>query len=101
MSALPLATRNWGSGDRTALLIHGITSDGGTWWRLGPALAAEGYTVSAVDLRGHGDSPRAAIYGLADYVDDVTALGTAPWDLVVGPSLGGAIALSAAAARPR
>jgi pimeloyl-ACP methyl ester carboxylesterase len=35
-----LNARLWGSGERTALLIHGIMSDSRTWQRFGPALAA-------------------------------------------------------------
>jgi pimeloyl-ACP methyl ester carboxylesterase len=38
------------------LLIHGLTSDSGTFWRLGPALAAAGWHVVAVDLPGHGQT---------------------------------------------
>lgn len=55
---MQLHTREWGTGDRTALLVHGIMSDSRTWRRVGPALAERGYRVLAVDLRGHGRSPR-------------------------------------------
>jgi pimeloyl-ACP methyl ester carboxylesterase len=49
------ATRTWGApGDPPLLLVHGVTSDAGTFWRLGPALAAAGLRVVAVDLPGHG-----------------------------------------------
>ena len=51
-----LNTREWGSGERIAVLIHGIMSDSRTWRRVGPALADLGYRVIAVDLRGHGGS---------------------------------------------
>lgn len=97
-TAVALATRSWGDGDRRALLVHGLTSDGGTWWRLGPALADTGYTVTAVDLRGHGDSPRTPLYSLDDYAVDLDALGQTPWDLAIGHSLGGAVVLAAASA---
>jgi pimeloyl-ACP methyl ester carboxylesterase len=39
---------------RPLLLIHGITASAGTWWRIGPALAATGRRVVAIDLPGHG-----------------------------------------------
>ncbi|MFC8800585.1 alpha/beta fold hydrolase [Promicromonospora sp. NPDC057138] len=83
-----LATTRWGAGPGRALLLHGIVSAGATWWRLAETLAEDGYAVVAPDLRGHGSSPRADSYLLADYVADVRALGTG-WDLVVGHSLGG------------
>ena len=52
-----LATTVWGNGPRRAMLLHGLTSAATTWWRVGPALAALGFTVVAPDLRGHGKSP--------------------------------------------
>jgi pimeloyl-ACP methyl ester carboxylesterase len=55
-----------------ALLIHGVTSSSRTWWRVGPALAARGYRVLAVDLRGHGASPGVGgALALADLSADV------------------------------
>lgn len=45
----------WGEASaRPLLLIHGVTSSALNWWRLGPALAAAGRHVVAVDLPGHG-----------------------------------------------
>ena len=99
MSTIDLATRHWGSGTRTALLLHGITSNGDGWWRLGPDLAAAGYSVTAPDLRGHGASPYADDYRLGSYAADVLALGQR-WDLVIGHSLGGAVAVLVAADHP-
>nr|BFE86321.1 hypothetical protein GCM10020093_089220 [Planobispora longispora] len=55
-----LNTCEWGSGDRVAVLIHGIMASSRCWWRVGPALAERGYRVVAVDLPGHGGSPRGA-----------------------------------------
>lgn len=40
--------------DPPVLLVHGVTSDSGTFWRVGPAVAATGRRVVAVDLPGHG-----------------------------------------------
>lgn len=94
MPDLPLATRSWGNGARRALLVHGITSDSGGWWRLGPSLVDLGFAVVAADLRGHGQSPHTPTYRLEDYTGDLTALGS-EWDLVIGHSLGGAIVLAA------
>lgn len=48
-------TLTWGEGaDPPALLVHGVTSNAGIWWRVGPALAAAGRRVIAVDMPGHG-----------------------------------------------
>lgn len=86
---------------RTVLLAHGLGSDAALMWRLGTALADAGWHAVAVDLRGHGDAPRALDYSLAAYGADLGATrpdGGGPWDAVVGHSLGGAAATLAAAA---
>jgi pimeloyl-ACP methyl ester carboxylesterase len=54
-AGIPWSSLAWGDpADRPLLLVHGVTSDSGTFWRLGPALAASGRYVVAVDLPGHG-----------------------------------------------
>ena len=55
----------------------------------------------APDLRGHGASPRGDGYRIEDYTADVVRSCPGPWDLVVGHSLGGAIAVFAAGDDPR
>lgn len=48
-------TLRWGRvGDPPVLLVHGVTSNAGIWWRVGPAIAAAGKQVIAVDMPGHG-----------------------------------------------
>ena len=96
---LELATLRWGAGGLRALLIHGLTSNARGWWRLGAELARAGYEVTAPDLRGHGDSPAGFDYRLHAYAADVVALG-GEWDVVLGHSLGGAIAVIAQSAEP-
>ena len=86
-----LATMQWGSGVRNVLLVHGLSSHSGTWWRIGPILASLGCTVTAVDLHGHGRSPRSATYPLEEVASTVAALDHG-WDLIVGHSMGGPIA---------
>lgn len=45
----------WGDGTaRPLLLVHGVTSSSTSFWRVGPALAAAGWHVVALDLPGHG-----------------------------------------------
>ena len=54
-AGIPFSALTWGSPtDRPLLLIHGVTSSAANWWRVGPALAASGRRVVAVDLPGHG-----------------------------------------------
>ena len=50
--------REWGRGERAVILLHGMMGSSESWWRVGPALAAHGYRVLAMDLPGHGHSPR-------------------------------------------
>jgi len=99
MIPLDLSIRTWGSGAKRALLLHGISSNAAGWWRVGPALGELGYTVIAPDLRGHGKSPASSDYSLAAYTADVLELGER-WDLILGHSLGGAIAVLAFTERP-
>lgn len=81
---------------RNALLVHGLSSDSESWWRVADALEADGWDVATVDLRGHGFGARAETYALTDYARDLDD----GWDLVVGHSLGGAASVLAAQ-RPR
>lgn len=104
-----LPALSWGSASssRRALLVHGLGSHGALMWRFGVALADAGWHATAVDLRGHGTAPRCLDYTIAAYAADIGELtGTtgsvdgAPWDLVIGHSLGGAAATVASAADP-
>lgn len=48
---------HWGrEGERVLALVHGVTASARIWWRVGPALAASGRHVVAVDLPGHGET---------------------------------------------
>ena len=54
---IPWSALTWGAPEaRPLLLIHGVTSSAGVWWRVGPALAAAGRRVTAVDQAGHGET---------------------------------------------
>jgi pimeloyl-ACP methyl ester carboxylesterase len=85
-----------------AVLVHGVSSSSRTWWRVGPALVGRGFQVLAVDLRGHGASPRTvAGLSVADLAADVAeTVGDDPVDLLVGHSLGALVALELVGRRP-
>jgi pimeloyl-ACP methyl ester carboxylesterase len=91
-------TLSWGEpGDPPVLLVHGVTSNAGIWWRIGPALAAAGRRVIAVDMPGHGSTARGPrSHRLADTAAElmafVRAAGLYRPDLaVVGHSWGGMV----------
>jgi pimeloyl-ACP methyl ester carboxylesterase len=99
----------WGdSGDPLVLLAHGVTSNAETFWRVGPALAAAGRHVVAVDLPGHGRTGNwrgrhRFVETAADLAGFIRAAGLDRNDLaVLGHSWGGmvAAALPAAGLRP-
>jgi pimeloyl-ACP methyl ester carboxylesterase len=94
---MKLNTREWGSGDRLALLVHGVMSDSRTWRLVAPALAERGYRVIAVDLRGHGESGRGA-YSPELFADDLAETLPTGAELAIGHSLGG-LTLSLAVGR--
>lgn len=81
-----------------ALLIHGLSSSPGGWWRVRAHLEAAGWPVSTVPLLGHDGRGAAASYTLEAYVADAFRPG--PHDLVIGHSLGGSIATVLAARDP-
>lgn len=104
-SPLLLPRLAWGhpSSSRRALLVHGLGSSAALMWRVGVALAEAGWHATAVDLRGHGDAPRALDYSVAAFGADLAATHPddgGPWDAVVGHSLGGAASTVAAASAP-
>lgn len=91
-----LPVLRWGTGARRAFLVHGLSSSAETWWRVASRLSRSGWSVVAPDLRGHGRAPVTETYRLPDMADDLVALGGG-WDVVVGHSLGGALAVLAGA----
>lgn len=94
---LELGVHAMGSGP-DVVLVHGTACDHRVWARVARRLAANS-TVHAVDRRGRGASAEAPAWRLVDDVEDLAALaaqleGAVP---VVGHSLGGIVALEAAA----
>src|SRR5215213_3773632 len=90
----------------TLLLLHGLT-DSGAGWTEAVRHWEDRFTILAVDLRGHGASPRFTSQQLAGHpgdvmVDDAVHLlaQLAEPPVLLGHSLGGAVALTAAVRRP-
>lgn len=99
-----LKTRRWGPrGPHCVVCVHGVAQHGGVFEGLGRRLAANGHSVLAVDLRGHGDSGREPPWNGATHVEDLletldaAAVERASW---VGHSFGGRLAAEAAALAP-
>ena len=99
----------WGEpDDPPLLLVHGVTSNSETFWRVGPCIAAAGRRVVAVDLPGHGRTGgwrgrHRWIETAADLAGFIGAAGLDGADLaVVGHSWGAmtAASLPAAGFRP-
>jgi pimeloyl-ACP methyl ester carboxylesterase len=96
-----LAFASWGEeSSPLAVFVHGVTSSSRTWWRVGPWFAENGWRAVAVDLRGHGKSPRATNgLGLEDLAGDLhetlaALLGPEESvDVLLGHSLGALAAL--------
>lgn len=104
------ATLSWGDPhDPPILLVHGVTSESATFWRIGPALAASRRYVVAVDLPGHGATGQwQGRHRFADTAADLVAFIRAaglerPGLAVLGHSWGGMVVagLPAAGVRPR
>jgi pimeloyl-ACP methyl ester carboxylesterase len=109
-AGIPFAVAEWGARrNPPLLLVHGVTSSSGTWWRIGPALAAAGYRVLAPDQAGHGRTGAwQGHHRFRDNASDLAALiqaaGIDRQDLsVVGHSWGAATVawLPAAGIQPR
>jgi pimeloyl-ACP methyl ester carboxylesterase len=88
------------------LCLGGITRNSRDFDRLAPRLAARGHRVLALNLRGRGESGRAAdpaSYDPAIYIDDIRQVLAATGvhkTVVIGTSLGGFLAMGMAVAMP-
>jgi len=94
-----LSYLEWPGEGPPALLLHGITSSAATLWRLGPAMAATGRRVVALDMPGHGESDVSRDHA----IDAVAALAGGALEALglrdvtlIGHSWGGATALALA-----
>ena len=95
---MQLHTTTTGDGERHVGLVHGLGGDGDTWRPLVDRMLETGrYTVTTVDLRGHGHSGRASSYGLDEFATDLVEALPTGLHSVVGHSLGGAVLVRAVA----
>lgn len=98
-----IAYRAWGPVDAPVIvLVHGGAAHAGWWDHVGPLLVepSSPQRVVALDLSGHGDSDHRPEYALETWADEVVAVArtqrsTLP-PVVVGHSMGGFVALTAA-----
>jgi pimeloyl-ACP methyl ester carboxylesterase len=95
-----MALRWAGNGRGSAVLLHGMMSLAGTWWRIGPALAQRGWDVTALDLAAHGDNRPDGPLTADALVQSVTDQVSGPVDLLVGHSMGAATAITTVVRHP-
>jgi pimeloyl-ACP methyl ester carboxylesterase len=99
-----VALQHWPAATATPrgrlLLIHGLSSIADSWWRMGPALAQDGWDVTAVDQAGHGGRPLAGEVSDATFAEAVRAVVPEAPDVLVGHSLGTFTALALVTADP-
>jgi pimeloyl-ACP methyl ester carboxylesterase len=89
---MQLTKTTTGSGPRHVGLVHGLGGSAATWGPFVERLAATGrYTVTTIDLRGHGQSARAESYRVDDMAADLVESLPSGLHSVVGHSLGGAV----------
>jgi len=91
-----------GQGQPALLFIHGAGGDHTIWGEQLRELAQD-FSVVALDLNGHGRSPAREGDGFQTYTEDVLAVlnALAMPMVIVGHSMGGAIALTVALQRPK
>ena len=104
-NGLTLRLHEWGvPGRPPALLLHSLAAHS-HWWDWSAPLLAERFSVTALDLRGHGGSAWSdpPAYRASDYAADIVAvLDALDWrsPLVIGHSLGGYVGAYLAARYP-
>jgi pimeloyl-ACP methyl ester carboxylesterase len=95
-----LHVRQWPGTRRPFLLVHGLSSNARLWDAVARRLCDAGHTVTAVDLRSHGDSDAPpGGYDTATAAADLAALAI-PDAIVAGQSWGGNAAVVLAAKNP-
>lgn len=84
----------------SVVLLHGLMGSAESWHELVPLLGSQGFRVVALDLPGHGLSPRdpalTVASAAASVVETVRALGGGAPVFAVGHSYGGSVLAEAA-----
>jgi pimeloyl-ACP methyl ester carboxylesterase len=100
---IEVAYAEWGTGERTAICVHGLTRNARDFDWLAPALARRGWRVLCPDMPGRGRSAwmsEAKDYGYALYLSVAAALiARADAERIswVGTSMGGILGMMVAA----
>ncbi len=95
---MKLETWTVGNGPRTAALVHGASMGGEVWRDFARILVEEhDLTLILLDQRGHGRSPRADRYEVADFAGDLVDTLPVGLDFYIGQSLGGLVGAWASA----
>lgn len=101
VNGVPIRYRVSGKGDRDLILVHGHLAHHLWWHAVVPALEPH-WRVIQLDLSGHGDSGHRGRYDIEQWADEVIAVLEAAGSVgavVAGHSLGGSVAIAAAARR--
>ncbi len=102
-----IAFADYGEGDRTLVLAHGLLMNRHMYDQLAPEMVSRGFRVVTVDLLGHGDSDKPydmRAYGMSQFGDQMAALIDhleLDRPVVGGTSLGANAALEMASRHPR
>ena len=99
--SIPLNYKKYGSGE-PLIILHGLFGSHNNWANICAQLA-QVYSVYALDLRNHGDSPHSAKFDLECMATDLNAfmnhMGIAK-AIVMGHSMGGKVAMTFAQTHP-
>jgi len=93
---LNLNFRRWGSSGKPLIIVHGLFGSTVNWQSIGLQLSQQ-WSVIALDLRNHGDSPHHPDFSYATLVEDLNAFMAQEQiekAILMGHSLGGKIVMS-------
>jgi len=92
---IDLAFREYGSENKTLIILHGLLGSSQNWQRAAKVFA-EKYRVLTLDLRNHGDSPHTPAHSFAEMREDVKHVfdqQRLEQAYLLGHSMGGGVAM--------